>query len=272
MIEAVLVAAFVGLVAVLVVVLRGAREKVEDNEVAMPERFAGQRRATLAGAIVGIALAVGLVTLLGSPIWIGAAAGLLAFVIGRVVATVIVARREARIELRLADAIDLLVSALRAGSSLPEALDSAALSARTPGAETFEELSDRVRVGEPHESVLADIDRRFDLESVRVFTFTLAAHWEGGGSLATSLSNVGRSIRDRVDVTRRVQSQSIETQASVVGVLVITYGLALLMWSNYPARVETFVGSDIGSMFIALSIALQAIGLVWISSMTRVEV
>ena len=110
------------------------------------------------------------------------------------------------------------------------------------------------------------------VEGFRLFTFTLGAHWRGGGSLASTLSGVGRSIRDRVDVKRRIQSQAVETQASVVGILGVTYGLAYLMYSSYPDRFTTFSTSSIGSMFIVLSIVLQGVGLLWISRLTRIEV
>ena len=58
----------------------------------------------------------------------------------------------------------------------------------------------------------------------------------------------------------------------VVAVLVITYGLAAMMWNNYPDRFLTFATSELGSMFIGLSIFLQAVGLFWISRISRIEV
>ena len=134
------------------------------------------------------------------------------------------------------------------------------------------ELCDRLRLGEPAGAILDEMSERFPQEGSRLFTFTLASHFDSGGSAATSLGEVARAIRDRIDVVRRASSQSVETQASVVGILAITYGLALLMWNQYPERVETFAVSEIGRFFIGFSIGLQAIGLLWISRMTRVEV
>ncbi|MEM9378746.1 MAG: type II secretion system F family protein [Planctomycetota bacterium] len=272
MIEGVLIAAFAATLAAIFLVLRRARIPEDaDEELATPQSRSA-RFALIWGAVAGVAVGVLVRLSVGAELAIAGAAGFLAFIGVRVLVQLAIARRMTRTELRLADAIDLLVSALRAGASLLEALDGASAAARRPVQEMFNEISERVRIGERPDRVLAEIERRFGLESVRIFTFTLTAHWEGGGSLAGSLSNVGRSIRDRVDVTRRVQSQSIETQVSVIGILVITYGLALMMWSNEPERVETFARSQIGSMFIALSIVLQAIGLVWTTLMTRVEV
>jgi len=182
------------------------------------------------------------------------------------------ARRVGIFESQLADGIDLMVSTLRAGGGLTDALGGAIRESRAPFRAALSELVERIRLGDPPREVLEDLEERIDLESFRLFSFTLGAHWEGGGSLATTLSDVGRSIRDRVDVARRVRSQAVETQASVVGVLVVTYGLALLMWNNYPDRMRTFTESELGGMFIALTILLQGVGLLWITRLSRVEV
>ena len=58
----------------------------------------------------------------------------------------------------------------------------------------------------------------------------------------------------------------------MIGVLVVTYGLALLMWFNYPERMQLFATSQLGSMFIGVTILLQGIGLLWIARMTKIEV
>ena len=221
---------------------------------------------------VGFALALGLILGTGMLAWIAAAIGVVAAVLVHLLLATIVARKLAQIELQLANAIDLMVSSLRSGGGLSDALEGAAREAKQPLRGYLLELIQRIRLGERPEVVLASLEQRIPLESLRLFTFTLAAHWQGGGSLATTLSNVGRAIRDRVDVVRRVRSQAVETQVSVVGVLVVTYGLALLMWQNYPERVQLFAESELGSMFIGLSILLQGIGLFWISTMTKIEV
>ena len=167
------------------------------------------------------------------------------------------ARRSVRLELQLADGVDLIVSSLRAGAGLNDALGRAAGQSRAPFRDCLSELIERIRLGDDPLATLNDLERRYPLESFRLFTFTLAAHWEGGGSLATTLSNVGATIRDRVSVRRRVRAQAVETQVSVLGIFVVTYGLAVLMWNNYPERLETFTQSALGSAFIALTIFLQ---------------
>ncbi len=204
--------------------------------------------------------------------WIAVAIGGVAAVSTSILIQFIAAQRVARLESQLADSVDLMVSTLRAGGGLTDALSSAAQEAGRPLRGYLHELIERIRLGERPESVLTSLEERVPLESLRLFTFTLGAHWQGGGSLATTLSNVGRTIRDRFEVARRVRGQAVETEVSVVGVMVVTYSLALLMWNNYPDRVELFATSELGSMFIGFTIVMQGFGIFWISRVTRIEV
>lgn len=264
------------LIALVLTVLSANKEESSGAVVSAKPRLlhggASKGLIALVSIATGIVVALGLILVTQTVAWIAAAIGAVAAVSLSLLLGMLVARKLSQLELQLANAIDIMVSTLRAGGGLSDALDGAAGEAQSPLRGFLYELIERIRLGERSEVVLASLEQRIPLESFRLFTFTLAAHWQGGGSLATTLSNVGRAIRDRVDVVRRVRSQAVETQVSVVGVMVVTYGLALLMWQNYPERVQTFAESEIGSMFIGASILLQAIGLFWISNMTKIEV
>jgi len=244
-------------------------------------RAASARRAGPVGGswpagatwIVAIAAAstAGAVLAAGAAPVIAFAAAVLAAVLASVLARTVWTRRRLGFELDLAAALDLMVASLRSGSALVEAMDAAARQAKAGVRGLLSELGDRLRLGDSTAHVLDDLEERHRTEGVRLFVVTLGAHLDSGGSAATSLAEVARSIRERADLARRVNAQSAETQASVIGILGITYGLAMLMSSQYPDRVDVFVASELGSLFIGASIALQALGLAWIASTIRTE-
>src|SRR5207302_1373997 len=64
-----------------------------------------------------------------------------------------VQRRKLRIEAQLADAIDLMVGALRAGGSAPSALENAAVESRAPLRPQLEEVLGRIRYGDDPQAV-----------------------------------------------------------------------------------------------------------------------
>lgn len=207
--------------------------------------------------------------------WIGLASDLaaaLAVLVGvltMLVEEAVADHRTTRMETQLSEAIDLLVSSLRAGSAVLAAFEVSLRDAQPPLRPYIEEVVARVRLGDdPREAILEFADR-IPLDTVRLFAVSLAVHWEVGGSLAHTLASVGRTIRDRIELGRRVRAQAIEAHASVAAVLLIAYLLAFLMWRASPERMEAFLGSATGSALAAAVVLLQAVGLVWMTRISR---
>ncbi|NWF65782.1 MAG: type II secretion system F family protein [Chloroflexi bacterium] len=180
-------------------------------------------------------------------------------------------RQMAGIETQLADAIDLTVGSLRAGTALLAALENALAASDEPLKSQLGEVIGRIRLGETPAEALMELPERVPLETFRFFALSLAVHWETGGSMAGTLASIGRTVRDRIELSRRVRAQSVEVHTSVVGVFLITYVLALIMWRSNPETVTGFLRSEIGATIAAAAILLQGVGVLWISNMGRVE-
>jgi tight adherence protein B len=181
------------------------------------------------------------------------------------------ARAALRLETQLANAIDLMVAALSAGAGVSDAIDSAARESGKPLKGELHEVLGRIRYGEKPSRVFEDLAIRIPLENFRLFAFTMAVHGEVGGSLAPTLSTVGKSIRDRIEIGRRVRAQSTQAQASVIGIVCITYFLGLLMWRTNPASFEEFLRNPIGANMLAGAMLLQALGLLWITRLSQMK-
>ena len=230
---------------------------------AFPERY------RMAAPASGIVAGGGLWLLTGMPIEVAAAVGLLFGVFAHLVEDFLAAQKAEAIEAQLAAAIYLMVGSLRAGASLLAAFESALEEVGPPLRPYFQEVAGRIRLGDDPRSAVSDLQRNVPLETFRLFATSLAVHWEVGGSLATTLSTVGQTVRDRIELSRRVRAQGVESQASVAVVLAIAYVLAFLMWRTNPDRLEAFVQTGIGTAIVAGVITLQAIGLVWMSRLNR---
>lgn len=221
--------------------------------------------ARLAGVLGGVTLWM----FVGLPIEVSIAAGALIGVLMHLIEENRAEQQIALIEAQLAAAIYLMVGSLRAGASLLAAFESALTEVGAPLRPYFQEVAGRIRLGDDPRTAVTDLQLYVPLETFRLFAASLSVHWEVGGSLATTLSSVGQTIRDRIELSRRVRAQAAEAQASVAVVLVMAYALAFLMWRTNPDRIEAFAHSTIGVVVVALVISLQAIGLIWISRLNR---
>lgn len=226
-------------------------------------------RYRFAAYSVGFVTAAASWLAVGLPVEVAAAAGILLGVLTYLVEDYVADQKAAMIEGQLAAAIYLMVGSLRAGASLLAAFESALEEVGPPLRPYFQEVAGRIRLGDDPRTAVSDLQLHIPLETFRLFATSLAIHWEVGGSLATTLSTVGQTVRDRIELSRRVRAQGVESHASVAVVLAIAYVLAFLMWRTNPDRLEAFVRTGVGTAIVAGVITLQAVGLVWMSKLTR---
>jgi tight adherence protein B len=191
--------------------------------------------------------------------------------LGGLVDAMRVARSSMLIESQLANSIDLIVGALHAGASLPAAIESALVEAREPLKQELEEVRGRLRLGDNPQAVFGGLMQRVPLESFRLLAATFATHWEVGGNLAPTLATVGRTIRDRIDVSRRIRSVTAQSRVSTIVVLAATYFIALVMWRNDPQRMNEFLATTIGRSLVTGAVVLQAIGIVWSANIGKIK-
>jgi len=181
------------------------------------------------------------------------------------------AGKRLKIETQLADVIDLMVAALGAGASVGEALDSATRESRRPLRPELEDMIGRIRLGDDPQTVYSNLAVRVPLETFLLFSSALSVHAETGGSLRPSLASVAKTIRDRIEISRRIRSNSVQSEVSTVVVLLLTYFIALVMWRSDPARMRQFLATASGQWAVAITILLQTLGLAWMSAASRLR-
>jgi tight adherence protein B len=228
-----------------------------------PPRYRIAFLAVAATALVIVKIGV------GWPIVVAAALALLFAILTHLLEEAIADQRLARIEMQLADTIDLIVASLRAGAALTAALETCLREAQWPLRTYLQEIVGRLRLGDSPREVIGDLAEQIPSDTFRLFALALVVHWEVGGSLAATLATVGRTIRDRIELARRVRALGIEAHVSVVAVLAIAYLLGFLMWRANPERMTEFLTSSMGPQVVALVIGLQAVGLLWMSRISR---
>lgn len=216
-------------------------------------------------AAVGIALLVG-----GIRLPFAGAGSLILGILGSLVESTRFERRCAKIENQLADSIDLMIGSLRAGAGLSEGLDAAERETEWPLKGQLEIVTGKIRLGQDPQRALRLLAERVPLESFRLLTLTLSVQWETGGSLAPTLSSVAKTIRDRLELSRRIEAQTTQARVSVISVLAISWFVGLLMWRSDPDRMEQFLATTFGANAVGGSMALQAVGLIWMSKMSQI--
>jgi tight adherence protein B len=221
--------------------------------------------------LAGTLAAGGGALLSGGQVAVIVAAGVVAGTAVAVAERALYDQRVLRLETQLADALDLMVAGLRAGSPLLAALEQAARESAEPLRGLLSDVTARVRLGAVPGEAFAQLAARTGLESFQLFALAMTVQWDVGGSLAPSLAQVGRGVRDRIDLARRVRAMSMQARLSMLAVMAVVYLLAALMWANNPERMQGFLRSTLGTWLTCMVAALQVLGVAWAARLARFD-
>ena len=177
--------------------------------------------------------------------------------------------RISRIERQLIDLLDMMIPMLRSGAGVSTALAAASETSGSPLREQIDWCVQRIQLGDSGSLVFQRLSERIPIDVMELFATTMSVHWETGGSLAPVLASVTRVARDRQEVARRIRSNIAQSQFSTIAVLLLIYFVALVLWLDRPEPMEEFATSSIGSAAIAVTIILQAVGIVWMNAISK---
>lgn len=182
-----------------------------------------------------------------------------------------ITRRRAAFAEQLDDSLSLVASGLRAGHSLPRALDAVAHEAEAPSSEEFARILNQHRLGRDLGESIALAAERMRSDDLGWVAQAVAIHREVGGNLSEVLDHVGETIRERGQLRRQVSTLSAEGRmsANILIALPVVIGVVLSVLS--PGYLGALVTTPIGWALILAGLVLFGIGFAWLRAVVKVE-
>lgn len=235
----------------------------------------------LATAAIGGLIAFGLrqnIALAG----VGAIIGLFA---PRIFVSFKQASRLHKFEDQLADILNLWVNSLRAGFSVPQAMESVAREAPAPAADEFKRVVAEISIGIPFETALNNMLSRLESEDLDLVFTAVNIQREVGGNLAEILDTISNTIRERVRIKGEIRTLTASGRATGTLISMLPIGLALFLLFLRPEYMgQLFYGPEGGGAYIPslpipcgwpiIAIGLIMIAIAWgiIKRITDIEV
>lgn len=201
---------------------------------------------------------------------------LVAALVGLVVPLCVVlrtrARRFARFEEQMPDAIDMIQRALKAGHPFGQCLKLVAEDMAEPIGREFELTFADLSYGNDPRRALFGLLQRVPSISVTALITAVIVQRETGGNLAENLAKISSVIRGRFRFQRRVKTLSAEGRMSGVILGMTPLVLFAVLWLSHPEYVARLVDHPKGPSLIMTSVIMSAIGVLWIRKLVRIEV
>jgi tight adherence protein B len=114
----------------------------------------------------------------------------------------------------LADAVDVVVRGVKVGLPLTECFKIVAREARSPVKEQFQLIVEDQLVGLPLADATERLPERIPIVEARFFSIVISIQSRSGGSLAETLGNLSKVLRDRQKMFDKIKALSSESKAS----------------------------------------------------------
>jgi tight adherence protein B len=172
----------------------------------------------------------------------------------------------------LPEALDMIVSALRAGHSLSSALNLTAKEMADPISREFRQCVDEQNFGLELRVALLNMITRMPIPDVRTLVTAVLIQRETGGNLAEILEKVGHVIRERFRLRRQIRVHTAQGRLTgwILTVLPLVLGAALylvnpkhisILWQRpigikmmWAAGIMTLIGGAIIKKIVSIRV------------------
>ena len=195
-----------------------------------------------------------------------------AFIGPRYVLRYIAEQRLRQFEQQLPDALMMITGALRAGASLPIALDSVASESKPPISQEFGLLLRELRLGVDFGVALASMEKRVPLQDLALVTAGMALSRDVGANLAETLESIAKTIRAKLQMEGKIRS--LTAQGKLQGVVMAGLPLLLIVILNFmePEAMAPLFSEWYGWVTIAVIVVTIAVGYHFIRRITSIDV
>ena len=159
------------------------------------------------------------------------------------------------------DALDLIRRALRAGYAADRSIIMAAEESPEPVKSAFQEVIDRLSIGEPLEEALGDVANNVGVDEFHLLAIVLVLQRDTGGSLADVVENFSAIMRERLRLRKKVKAITAEGKASGYLVSAIPFGIIAILMVLSPKYLQPLFDTDQGNNFLMLGGGLMATGI-----------
>jgi tight adherence protein B len=182
------------------------------------------------------------------------------------------AKRLAKFEQQLPEALDMLVSALQVGHSLVSAMGALGRDCAEPVAGEFRTLFDEQNFGVDLRTAMTNLATRVPVQDVRIFVAAALIQKESGGNLAEVLSRVALTTRERFRLKKQISVHTAQGRLTGWVLSILPVALGLGMYLVNPAEMSVLWTNPTGLKMLYTAAGMIVAGSLIIRRIVRIRV
>ena len=181
-------------------------------------------------------------------------------------------RRLKAFNARLPDTVSLLSNAMKAGLSLPQAIEAVANNASPPISDELSRVIREMKLGSATPAALANMVRRVGSEDLDLIVTAIGIQSSVGGNLARILDGISHTIRQRIQIKSQIGAMTAQMRASGWIITLLPFIVAAVLNIITPSYFRVMFTDPAGRVLLGLAGLSIFIGNVFVRRITNFKV
>lgn len=237
----------------------------------MPRKKMLQIIGTLTGgmALIGfiITFGFGLINVLFTVIL-----GFIGYISFRLTLRNLWARRLAKFDEQLVDALNMVSNSLKAGMNLSQSIQVLVQESQNPIAQEFGLILSQEKLGLTIDEALEKMLERIPSEDLAITVHSVLILREKGGVLSETFDTIAATIRERRKVTGKINALTQQGRIQAIILLLLPFGLMVVVNIFDPTYLRPLYATQIGWIMIFVMLLFQGIGALWVRKIINIDI
>lgn len=180
--------------------------------------------------------------------------------------------RVLKLSVQMVDGLSLMANGLKAGLSVPQALEIVVREMPHPISQEFGQVLNQNQLGTPLDVAFDDLSRRIDSEDVSMFVTSVNILSQTGGNQAETYQNIVKTIRERLKLQGKISAMTAQGMTSAVIVGMLPWALMVMLYVVDPERMKPMFFHPVGWLILVAILGLEGIGFFVILKIVKIKV
>jgi len=181
-------------------------------------------------------------------------------------------RREKAFGMQLVDALVNMGNSLRAGFTLPQAIDLVQREMENPMSQEMRLVVQEMRLGVAPEQALEHLAHRMPSQDMDLLVTSVTISRDVGGDLTEVFDNIAETIRERRRIEGKIASLTAQGKLQGIVISLLPIGIALAINVLTPDFLVPLYTTVPGALMLASVVVLEVLGLYFIYRITKIDV
>ena len=174
---------------------------------------------------------------------------------------------------QLIEAVSVMAGAIRAGMSVPQAIDRVSRKMPSPAGPEFRQLALEINVlGRSVEATLTNALRRLPSEDLAVVVSTLVIQRQSGGNLVKALTQLSDIMRERSELRKEINTMTAEVRYTAYIIIGMPVVVVLFLRNVVPELVNPLFQNPIGWVILTMFAAALTVAFILIKRVANIRV